>query len=82
MILVSAFFWSESYGPGGQVGFGRAIFLAEAITIFCPLISLAGLFVLGIELQKRGAILWPLLALIFAACPGILFWLIEKRLIP
>jgi hypothetical protein len=82
VLLVSAFFWSDNYGPGGQTGVGRAIFLAEAITIFCPLISLAGIFVVGYEVRKRASILLPLLAFILAACPGIIFLLIEKRMIP
>ena len=79
LVLVSVFFLCDKYGPGGQTGFARTIFLAEVITISCPLITVAGLFLICVEAYHSRGILGPFVATTVAALPGMIFWIIEHR---
>jgi hypothetical protein len=77
LILVSVFFLVESLGPGGKMGLALVLYLAEAITITCPLITFAGLILIVVEAVNHRSIAASLIATIVAALPGIIFWIIE-----
>ena len=77
LILVSAFFLVDKYGPGGQTGLDLVLYLGEAIVIACPVITFAGLLVIGTEFRNHNGLLGPFIATIVAALPGIIFWIIE-----
>ena len=79
LILVLVFFYLSRYGPGGQTGFGQAIAGAEAITISCPISTLAGLILICVQAANHKKVVGPCIATLVAVLPGIIFWMIEHR---
>jgi hypothetical protein len=79
LILVLAFYLLNKYGPGGQAGLGNAIATAEAITISCPIITLVGVVLIGVNAANHKSVLGVSIATLIAVLPGIIFWIIEHR---
>lgn len=78
LFLVLIFFLIPENWPKGETRLGLIVDLAAAITISCPLITVAGLALVGISIREHQSKLGPLSATAVALFPGLIFWFVEN----